>query len=412
MLRDGGDGDADNVIFGDKEKGVVIGDLDMPPKRFVKHLEVALVFIVFTVLACRQVSGHLAQLLSPLCLFSLFSSHFLISTAVSHPSYGAPLSEQNFEAPPDSLHVRLLGPRVVIFHLDVSSILIRIKTLQQDRNEEVGDDVVSKPHYPDAKNGREAGFDRRHAVCRHCVVHDCVPVLRRDDLKNNDQRTVPKIGGPEGIKVAAGCVRLGESKSTSEELHAKESTHVHEHDPNDGKRPQGPKSDSEGVEDLAHILPAPRQLEEPKQSSAAQGRKGPAVGVSVASKEASEDLYERCSHHNKIELVKLVGEIFLESKPYPLADHLNDEDCGEHTVDVIQDHSLRRIKGVAQRKIIPTQVPEADCLCSSPPHNRILCEIGGSVEGHLAHSVCGTLRILVGEIQVGKPVAAQCIHPR
>eukprot|EP00960_Hanusia_phi_P028657 747539-Hanusia_phi.AAC.6 len=62
-------------------------------------------------------------------------------------------------------------------------------------------------------------------------------VLRADDLKGRHERSNPVVLWEEVVKVAARIVRLEVPEPPAEELHAQEGENVHEHDPDDAKRP-------------------------------------------------------------------------------------------------------------------------------------------------------------------------------
>eukprot|EP00961_Rhodomonas_salina_P248236 3355142-Rhodomonas_salina.3 len=226
------------------------------------------------------------------------------------------------------------------------------KALEEDRDEEVHDDVVAKEHDQDrgqCAERRPRGSDR--------VVRNRVPVLRRDDLERDEERAVPELRREEGIEVGARRLRLDLPEVAAEVLHPEQRENVHEHDPDDGQRAEGADGDPERLEDLAHRLPGARKLEQPEQPHAAQRRDGGARARGGV--EGVDDELEDGGHDDeKVELVELVVKVLEEPQPHHLDHHLRDEHKRQDRVDALEDQLPLRREVLALIQQISADVSE------------------------------------------------------
>mmetsp|Transcript_38734 Transcript_38734/g.79383 ORF Transcript_38734/g.79383 Transcript_38734/m.79383 type:complete len:289 (+) Transcript_38734:1188-2054(+) len=131
-------------------------------------------------------------------------------------------------------------------------VVVVSKSLQQDGNEEIHDDVVSKSHDGDCQQRR----DWRGCIQgRHAVVHHRVPIFCRNNLEHDEKSTVANVGGEKGIEVAPWGIGLHKTKLSTKELHRKKSKYVHKHYPNHREWAKGAQRHRQRMQDLSHAFP-------------------------------------------------------------------------------------------------------------------------------------------------------------
>eukprot|EP00961_Rhodomonas_salina_P260805 3524466-Rhodomonas_salina.2 len=234
-------------------------------------------------------------------------------------------------------------------------LIVLAEALQEDRDEEVHDDVVAEDDDADREQRGQRVVGRHDAV-----VHDRVPVLGGDDLERDEKRPVPVAGREERVEVRARKVRLHVLELAPEVLHPEQRENVHEDHPDQRQRPQRAQRNAQRLQDLSHAIPRSRELEQTEQPHAPQSRE---VRATVPGPDASDaQLDDACGDDEKVKLVEAVLEVVKQAQSEHLEQHLDHEQERQHNVDVLE-HAVERLgKRRTLRQAVSAQVPQTQIL--------------------------------------------------